>query len=77
MAREFAPDVQQLLREQMAAGNYGSEDDLLRDALGTLIQRNEDLAAIKEGIADMEAGRTRPLRDAAEEIGRKYGLTQE
>ena len=59
MAHEFAPDVQQLLREQMAAGNYGSEDDLLRDALGTLRQRNEDLAAIREGIADMEAGRTR------------------
>ena len=77
MSYQFATDVERLLREQMSAGNYESTDDLLRDALGVLKSRNDDLASIRAGLDDMQAGRTRPLMDVADEIGHKHGLIPE
>ncbi len=77
MSYQFASDVERLLREQMAAGNYESADDLMRDALQVLKTRKDDLAAIRAGLDDMQAGRTRPLADVADEIGRKHGLIPE
>jgi hypothetical protein len=47
----------------MITGRYPSEDDLLREALRVLKQRDEEVLAIQEGIADMEAGRVRYVLD--------------
>jgi predicted transcriptional regulator len=55
-----------------------SEDDLLRDALAALgscvhspaaakEEYRQTIAAIKQGVADMEAGRMQPLREILEE----------
>ena len=73
MAYEFPPDVEERIRKQMTDGNYKSEDDVLRDALEALAARNADLVAIQAGVDDMEAGRTRPLSDVADEIRQKHG----
>ena len=73
MAYQFPPDVQQLIRAGMAFGNYATEDDVLREALHALIQRNEDFHAIKAGIADMNAGRMRPIREVDAEIRSRLG----
>jgi Arc/MetJ-type ribon-helix-helix transcriptional regulator len=40
----------------MSLGPYKSEDDLIRDALDALRRQHDDLAAIRQAIADMEAG---------------------
>ena len=40
----------------MATGQYDSEEDVFREALCALKRRDEDLAAVKDAIADMEAG---------------------
>ena len=37
-------------------------------------EREDTLQAIREGIADMEAGRVRPAREALNELRRKYNL---
>ena len=74
MAYPFPPDVQQLIRLGMAIGNYATEDDILREALDGLIQRNEDLAAIQAGVADMNAGRIRPIREVDAEIRSTLGF---
>ncbi len=55
----------------MAAGDYSSEDDLLRDALATLgAQRHsvieedpEVIEGIRRGLADMKAGRSQPMSE--------------
>ncbi len=52
----------------MAFGNYATEDDVLREALYSLIRQNEDLAAIQAGVADMNASRVRPIREVDAEI---------
>lgn len=74
MSYRVPPDVERLVSEQMRQGSYESEDDVLRDALHALAEKNEDLAAIRAGIEDMEAGRMKPLRDVDAEIRRNLGF---
>ncbi len=40
------------------------------------LQRQEDLAAIRAGIADMEAGRVAPLAEVMERIRSNLGLAK-
>ncbi len=77
MAHQFPPDVEELIREHMAQGNYQDEGELLRDALEALAGRKADLAAIQGGIEDMEAGRVRPLREFDREFRAKKNIPQD
>lgn len=36
--------------------------------------RDETIAAIREGLADVEAGRTKPARTALKALAKKYGM---
>lgn len=74
MEYQFPPEVDSLVRSQMATGRYATEDELLKDALLTLSEREETLGDIRAGIEDMEAGRIRPLDDVADDIRRKHGF---
>jgi predicted transcriptional regulator len=57
---------------------YANEDEVLRDALGALSQRDIELQAIREGIADMEAGRVMPLREFDRQLRlRKHIATED
>jgi len=75
MTYELPPDVAQLLAEQLRTGPYQSADDVLRDALHALADRNSDLAAIRAGLDDLDAGRIRPLADVDAEIRSALGFT--
>lgn len=81
MHYNFPPDIEGLVREQMALGGYQTEDEVLRDALGALrhfapareaaeAEFRDAVEAVKEGIADMEAGRMRPLQDVLQDARR-------
>lgn len=61
MSYAFSPELERLVRQKLATGRYSSEDDLLLEAMRALEDREEAVAGIREGLADMEAGRTRPL----------------
>ncbi|MCA9078635.1 MAG: type II toxin-antitoxin system Phd/YefM family antitoxin [Planctomycetaceae bacterium] len=37
-------------------------------------EREETLAAIREGLADVRAGRTKPARTALKALAKKYGI---
>lgn len=76
MNHEFPPDLERQLQEQMAAGHYVSETDLLRDALQALQEQNADVAAIRAGLDDLDHGRVRPLDEVASEIRQRNGWTQ-
>jgi len=47
MAYCFPPELSNLVRQELASGNYASEDDLLLEAVRLLHQRGEDLQAFK------------------------------
>ena len=74
MDYQFPPDVEHLVTEQMRHGAYKTPDDVLRDALQALAERNDDLAAIRAGVDDMEAGRLRPLAEVDAEIRKNLGF---
>jgi prevent-host-death family protein len=38
------------------------------------VEREETVAAIREGLADVKAGRTKPARAALKALAKKYGL---
>ena len=76
MTYQFPPDVDQLIRDQMATGRYLSEADLLRDALRALADDEQDLAAIREAIADFEAGEPGVPLDAAFDAVRRDASIQ-
>ena len=65
MLHPFPPDLQTLVREQMASGKYASEDELLRSALRALAEEEQDLDAVRESLAELRAGDPGvPLEDA-------------
>ncbi len=78
MAYQFPPDV----REQMASGEYQSEDDLLRDALMALEDHRwvvgeddpEVLAGIERGLDQMRRGLGRPFEEFDAELRDKFDL---
>jgi Arc/MetJ-type ribon-helix-helix transcriptional regulator len=74
MPYQFPPDVDQLVKEQMASGRYTTEDELLREAMTALQRRNEEIAAIQEGIDDMNEGRHQPFDEVDQEIRQQFGF---
>ena len=78
MTYPFPPELNRLIIQQMAAGSYESEDELLFDALRALAVRNADMVAVEQAVSDMEAGdRGRPLIEVATEIRKKHGWTKD
>ena len=64
MPYSFPPELDRLVREGLAGGGYASEDELLLEAMLALRERDEAVAGIQEGLADLDAGHVRPLGDA-------------
>ncbi len=69
----------------MASGHYRSEDDLLRDALkaldeqrGSLLEEDlEVLQGIERGLADMQAGRSRPLAEFDADFRHRHSMPRD
>ena len=76
-AYQFPPDLEDEIKQRMKTGQYKSQDELLREALRALKSRDAEVAAIQEGIDDMEAGRMRPIGDVADDIRQKQGWTSD
>ena len=73
MSLQVSPELEETIREEMASGQYASEEQLLQEALLALREQREDFAAIQVGIDDWQAGRTRPFAEVAEEIRQEFG----
>ena len=72
MAFSFPPDLQEFVRERLASGKYASEEELLRDAFQALADEEEDLDAVREALAEWQAGDAGvPLDDAVEALRKK------
>ncbi len=74
MSYTLPPDVHDQVKQHVASGHYASEDDVLRAALRALAFHNEEIAAIRAGVDDMEAGRLRPFDDVDSDIRRRFGF---
>ena len=61
MTYQFPADIDERIKALLASGDYVGEDDVLRSAVHALEQRRQEVAAIREGLADVEAGRSQHL----------------
>ena len=76
MSYAFPPELDRLVREELATGTYNSEDDVLVDAMLALRDRDESIAGIREGLANLNAGRVRLVDDVDAELRTKHGIAR-
>jgi putative addiction module CopG family antidote len=70
MSYAFPADVQQLIAGRMATGGYATEEDVLRDALRALAEEEEDIAAVRDAVAEFRSG------DAGLPLGEAFELVR-
>ena len=75
MNYQLPAELDQRIQSQLALGIYNSPAEVLSDALDALDQRNEDLASIKRGIEDEQAGRVIPFQHFDEQIRSEFGFS--
>ena len=76
MSYIFPPKLDQLVRKELATGAYRSEDEVLVEAMQALRDRDEAIAGIREGLADMDAGRVRLLDEVDAELRTRHGIAR-
>ena len=78
----LTPDLDDAIQRRVASGSYASQSEVIRAALRAL-ERDEDEqahklaaldSAIAHGLADADAGRVTPTRDAFTRIRKELGL---
>ena len=77
MSYPFPPELERLIQEELASGEYASADDVLLEALRALRERDEALAGIPAGLADFDSGRVRPLASVDAELRKKYDIRRD
>ena len=77
MSYQFPLELDRLVKRQLASGEYESEDEVLIAAMRSLEQQQQDLAAIREGIEDMEAGRVQSIRDFDRDFRETKGIPED
>jgi len=76
MSQILANDVAQTIQELLATGRYASQNDVLRNALAALRQRDADRAAIEAGLADVAAGRYRAFAEGDVEFRARHNIVK-
>lgn len=78
---QLKPELRQFIDDQVKAGRYDSPDAAINDAVsrlrtedGLLAQDldDEDLAAIEQGLSQLNRAEGRPWEDTREELKRRY-----
>lgn len=77
MSYHFPPEVDHLVRERMASGQYESEDALLIRALRLLAEYEQGIVDIQAGIHDLDAGRIESLQEVDAKLRRKHQIPRE
>jgi antitoxin ParD1/3/4 len=72
VSADLGESLEQFVTKLVTSGRYNSKSEVLRDGVRLLQERELRLAAldasIMRGIADADAGRTRPVDDVFAEI---------
>ena len=68
--------LEEVVDRLVASGRYNSKSEVLREGVRLVEEREKRLvaldAALAKGLADVEAGRVKPLREVADRLIAKY-----
>lgn len=76
MMHEIPAQLQTLIDQKMATGQYATQEELLVEALHALDDYEEAVIDIQQGIEDEAAGRMRPLDQVDADIRQKLGFSE-
>lgn len=74
MTITLTPELNRLIREKLLSGQYESVEEVLTAAMRALEIEDRSVAAIQDGIDDIDAGRYCTLEEANTEFCRKHGI---
>ena len=78
MSIEIPSDLRPFVNQELEAGNYQSEQQLVDSALRMLQQERAAAAVgIRAGLADVAAGRVQPLDAAFDELREELGVKED
>ena len=70
------PEMARMIREKVSSGAYGSNSEVIREALRAWLERDRRLAAldtaIARGVADAEAGRVQGIDEVRAEMRERF-----
>ncbi|MBB3236427.1 type II toxin-antitoxin system ParD family antitoxin [Phyllobacterium endophyticum] len=69
-------NLESVLNRLVESGRYNSKSEVLREGIRLVDERERRLealdAALARGLADVEAGRVRPIQDVFDELKARY-----
>ncbi|NRP75394.1 hypothetical protein ILFOPFJJ_06317 [Ensifer psoraleae] len=76
ISADLGKQLESYIQQLVDAGRYGSKSEVLREGVRLIQDRETRLAAldasIMRGIADANAGRTKPAADVFDQLEAKY-----
>ncbi len=76
ISADLGKQLESYIQQLVDTGRYGSKSEVLREGVRLIQDREARLAAldasIMRGVADAEAGRTRPAGDVFDRLEAKY-----
>jgi antitoxin ParD1/3/4 len=75
------PEMASFIRQKVNSGLYGSNSEIIREALRAMMDRDRRLerldTAIAQGVADAEAGRVQDIDDVRAELRGRFAVGSE
>ena len=76
ISADLGKQLESFIQQLVDTGRYGSKSEVLREGVRLVQDRETRLialdASIMRGIADADAGRTKPARDVFDRLDAKY-----
>lgn len=77
ISADLGKQLEGYVQQLVDSGRYGSKSEVLREGVRLIQDRETRLAAldasITRGVADADAGRTKPAEAVFERLAKKYG----
>ena len=75
MEVSIPPELQSFVEQEFATGMYGSREEVVLQAVTWLREeRAQALEAIKEGLEDVSAGRTKPMEQVFDDLRAEFSV---